>query len=320
MSSKKRVFITGLAGMIGYHAAIRLFNSGWQVTGLDNFNNYYDVSLKRDRAALLQRKQGISVIEHDLRSHNLSSISEINSADVILHLAAYAGVRHSYDHPQFYIDNNISGTQNLISQIEHLDKPVVYASTSCVMHGQKLPWREVDLPSHQNNPYGWSKRVNECQFMHSKLKKTIGLRFFTVYGPFGRPDMALFTFTKNIVNGLPIELYNHGEMYRDFTYVDDITQGVEIILNRIMSVEQSGHEIYNIGFGEKVNLMDFLSEIETNLGRTAEKKLLPPHPADVPATWSDTAKLKKLGYNPTISVRQGVTEFIRWYKSYYKVN
>ena len=208
-----------------------------------------------------------------------------------MHLAAYAGVRHSYDHPQFYIDNNISGTQNLISQIEHLDKPVV-ASTSCVMHGQKLPWREVDLPSHQNNPYGWSKRVNECQFMHSKLKKTIGLRFF-VYGPFGRPDMALFTFTKNIVNGLPIELYNHGEMYRDFTYVDDITQGVEIILNRIMSVEQSGHEIYNIGFGEKVNLMDFQVKLKLILVGQ-QKEASSTAPADVPPLGLIRLNLKNL--------------------------
>ena len=188
------------------------------------------------------------------------------------------------------------------------------------MHGQPLPWNEHDRPLHQNNPYGWSKRANECQFMHSKISRSAGLRFFTVYGPYGRPDMALFTFTDKIVAGEPIELYNYGDMKRDFTYVDDIVQGISLVVNEITESNETYHEIYNIGHGTQVELVDFVDEIEKNLGRKAERLLVAAHPADTPETWSDTTKLQKLGYVPTTPIPVGVEKFITWYKEYYGVN
>jgi UDP-glucuronate 4-epimerase len=238
----------------------------------------------------------------------------------MLHLAAYANPRHALEEPQPYIDTNITGTQRLIEAAEEYDVPVVYASSSCVMHGQPLPWNEHDRPDMQNNPYGWSKRANECQFGHSNIKRSAGLRFFTVYGPYGRPDMALFKFTDAIVKGEAMTLYNFGDMKRDFTYVQDIVNGIELVVNKVVNDEDNWHEIYNIGYGEQVNLLDFVDEIEKNLDRKGERILAPKHPADVPETWSDTTKLQALGYKPTTSVRDGVKEFITWYKSYYGVN
>lgn len=312
------VFITGIAGMIGYHTAIKLKEQGYSVEGIDNFNDYYDVELKNTRSKLLSDKQ-ISVRNIDICSPG-EYYEHIQAADVVLHLAAYANPRHAMDEPQLYIDTNITGTQKLLEICEGLNIPVVYASSSCVMHGQSLPWTEHDTPGHQNNPYGWSKRVNECQFIYSKISRTIGLRFFTVYGPYGRPDMALFKFTDAIVNGTPLTLYNYGDMKRDFTYVDDIVQGIELVIKQILESDEPLNEIYNIGYGEQVQLMDFVEEIEKNLGRKGTYDKVPPHPADMPATWSDTSKLQKLGYKPTTPISEGVEKFVTWYKEYYNVN
>lgn len=320
MEKRRRIFITGIAGMIGFHTAKLLSDRGWYVSGIDNFNDYYDVNLKRAREDILKRTYEIEVNEFNIKDENIAKLNALKNADVVLHLAAYANPRHSLEFPNYYIDTNISGTQNLINIIEKINIPTIYASSSCVMHGQPLPWKEKDRPQQQNNPYGWSKHVNECQFMHSAISNTIGLRFFTVYGPYGRPDMALFKFTHNIVNEIPIDVFNYGKMYRDFTYVDDICQGIEIVANAITTAESSQHEIYNIGFGEKVNLMDFIEEIEFKLGKKAIKNMLPPHPADVPETWSDTRKLQSLGYCPTTSVKVGVGKFIEWYKHFYSIN
>ena len=311
-----KIFITGMAGMIGYHTAIQLHQSGHSVVGIDNFNDYYEVQLKRDRAALLKQNYGIEVVEADIITANYDTL--LKDVDAVLHLAAYANPRHSLEYPQYYIDTNITGTQKLIEGCEKNGvENVVYASSSCVMHGQPLPWNEVDRPSHQNNPYGWSKRANECQFMHSNIKNTSGLRFFTVYGPYGRPDMALFLFTKGIIDQTPIIAFNNGDMIRDFTYVQDIVQGVEISLNNVAN--NNGHEIYNIGRGEKVNLMDFIHHIEKKVGKEAIIDYRPKHPADVPATWSDTSKLQALGYQPETSIEEGVSHFIDWYREYYNV-
>jgi UDP-glucuronate 4-epimerase len=311
-----KIFITGMAGMIGYHTAIQLHQSGHSVVGIDNFNDYYEVQLKRDRAALLKQNYGIEVVEADIITADYDTL--LKDVDAVLHLAAYANPRHSLEYPQYYIDTNITGTQKLIEGCEKNGvENVVYASSSCVMHGQPLPWNEVDRPSHQNNPYGWSKRANECQFMHSNIKNTSGLRFFTVYGPYGRPDMALFLFTKGIIDQTPIIAFNNGDMIRDFTYVQDIVQGVEISLNNVAN--NNGHEIYNIGRGEKVNLMDFIHHIEKKVGKEAIIDYRPKHPADVPATWSDTSKLQALGYQPETSIEEGVSHFIDWYREYYNV-
>ena len=313
-----KIFITGQAGMIGFHSALAFKNAGWDVKGLDNFNDYYDVKLKQDRATIL-REEGIETLTGDIQNFTMLE-DDVKDYDCILHLAAYANPRHALADPQPYIDTNITGTQRIVEVAENHDIPVVYASSSCVMHGQPLPWNEHDRPLHQNNPYGWSKRANECQFMHSKLSRSAGLRFFTVYGPYGRPDMALFSFTDSIVAGKPIELYNYGDMKRDFTFVDDIVQGIELVVDEIVESNETYHEIYNIGHGTQVELVDFVDEIEKNLGRKTERLLVAAHPADTPETWSDTTKLRKLGYVPTTPVPVGVEKFITWYKEYYGVN
>jgi UDP-glucuronate 4-epimerase len=313
------IFITGIAGMIGFHSARKFKELGWEVLGVDNFNNYYDVNLKFERERLL-KEIGIEVTPADIQEPDRYA-HIVKEADVILHLAAYANPRHSFEEPQHYIDTNITGTQRLMEVAEEYGIPVVYASSSCVMHGQPLPWNEHDRPAHQNNAYGWSKRANECQFMHSKIARTIGLRFFTVYGPYGRPDMALFKFTDAIVNGTPLTLYNYGDMKRDFTYVDDIVQGIVLVTDKIdRDYDQSYHELYNIGYGEQVQLMDFVHEIEKNLDRKGEYNLVAAHPADTPETWSDTTKLQGLGYKPTTPIEVGVEKFVNWYKGYYNVN
>jgi len=321
MKSKK-VLITGIAGMIGFHTAKRLLDDGYDVYGVDNFNAYYDPKLKYAREKILREQHGFDV--EKMLTADINAVSWhtlLKDIDLVIHLAAYANPRHALKEPQPYIDTNISGTQRIIEGAERNNVPVVYASSSCVMHGQPLPWNETDRPDHQNNPYGWSKRANECQFMHSSVPKSAGLRFFTVYGPYGRPDMALFGFTDKIVNGEPIDLYNFGDMKRDFTYVDDIVHGVKLVVENILDGNQENdHEIFNIGYGDQVDLLDFVDHIETNLGRKAERNLVPAHPADTPATWSDTTKIKKLGYNPTTPIKEGVAKFVEWYKGYYGVN
>ena len=187
------------------------------------------------------------------------------------------------------------------------------------MAGNQLPWTEDEKLGYQLNPYGYTKATNESQFMASQIPSTVGLRFFTVYGPWGRPDMALFDFTKNIIAGNTIKLFNHGDMIRDFTYVEDIVQGIEIIIEKTLA-ESETKEIYNIGNGRQVKLLEFVENIERQLGRTAKTEMVPKHPADTKATWSDTTKLQKLGYKPTTPIEIGVEYFVSWYKSYYGVN
>lgn len=318
---QKRIYITGIAGMIGYHTAMKLHSEGYEVFGCDNFNPYYDPKLKYDREKLLN-EAGIppeNIVSMDINSINWAG--ELDSMDAIIHLAAFANPRHSMEMTEPYIDTNITGTMKIAQGAERAQCPVIYASSSCVMHGQPLPWNEHDKGEHQNNPYGWSKYVNECQFAHSTVPKSAGLRFFTVYGPYGRPDMALFKFADGIVANEPIDLYNFGDMKRDFTYVDDIVQGIKIVTENILDGNQEkDHEIFCIGYGEQVELVQFVDEIEKNLERTAIRNLVPKHVADTPETWSDTTKLQKLGYKPTTSIEEGVKNFIEWYKGYYNVN
>lgn len=316
-----KILITGGAGFIAFHLANSLKSKGHDVVGFDNYNTYYDPSLKEARVAELA-KNGVTIHTADLRNKDqMNDLIASEKPDVVMHLAAYAGVRHSMDNARDYIENNIIGSQNLIEACESNGvNKIVYASTSCVMAGNAIPWKEDEPTNHQLNPYGYSKRTNECQFKVSKIEKVIGLRFFTVYGPWGRPDMALFTFAKNILDSKPIDVFNYGDMKRDFTYVDDIVQGIGIVIDRVLSVDNPINEIYNIGYGQQVHLMDFIHEIEKNFGRDAEKNLLPKHPADTQETWSDTTKLKALGYQPTTPVSVGIEKFASWYKSYYKVN
>lgn len=310
-----------MSGFIGFHVAKKLFSLGYEVYGFDNYNDYYEVSLKEARTSELD-KLGIDVIDCDLKNFNaVKSIVEIIKPDLVIHLAAYAGVRHSLDNPRKYIENNVIGTQNLIEACEiNGVQNVVYASTSCVMAGNELPWKEDQPTWHQMNPYGYTKRANESQFKTSKISRNIGLRFFTVYGPWGRPDMALFTFTRSILKGEPIGLFNFGDMKRDFTFIEDIVQGINIVVDRILSVDTSLSEIYNIGYGQQVDLIDFVKAIEDNFNRKAIIEYLPKHPADSQETWSDTTKLQALGYKPTTSIHDGVKKFSDWYKDFYGVN
>jgi UDP-glucuronate 4-epimerase len=207
----------------------------------------------------------------------------------------------------------------MIESLEKLPRkiPVVYASTSCVQHGQPLPWKESDNPGHQNNYYGMTKRMNECQFISSKIPVAIGLRFFTAYGPWGRPDMALHIFTKAMVENEPLYVFNNGNMIRDFTYVEDVCQGVHCAINHALTIPES-KEIYNLGYGEQVQLMTFINLIAKELGKKPDCVMMPKHPADVLETWSDTTKLRELGYKPTTPVEEGIRKFVDWYKDYYR--
>jgi len=311
-----RIFVTGISGMIGFHLSSYLKKLGYDVFGIDNFNDYYDPYLKYHRTQLLE-KQKIFVRNDDIL-HTEEWQEYLKDVDCVIHLAAHAGVRHSIKNPYKYIENNIIGTQKLIDACEKYDiNSVIYASTSCVQHGQTLPFSESDNPSLQTSPYGYTKRVNESQFLISNIQKTIGLRFFTAYGPYGRPDMALYDFTKNIFEEKEITLFNNGDMKRDFTYVEDIVQGVYLVLNDTLGNNKEYNEIYNIGKGESVDLMRFVTAIEKNVGKKAKIKYGYKHPADLKETLANISKIKKLGYNPKTTIEDGVNKFVNWYRQYH---
>jgi len=308
-----KVLITGIAGFIGFHTALRLHELGHEVSGFDNTNEYYDPALKFDRIEILKEK-GIRFRTGDLENApEMDEIVGFYEPDMVIHLAAMAGVRYSMDHADEYIKVNALGTLNLINAMEkHGTENAIYASTSCVMHGNPLPWGEPDYLYPQINPYGYTKAITESQFHISKIPNAVGLRFFTVYGPWGRPDMALFDFTKNILAGNPITLFNYGDMKRDFTYIDDIVQGIECVVNNM-----TPRDMYSIGRGELVELQRFVDAIQKSLGVDAIIEYGPKHPADAHVTLSDTTKLQKLGYNPQTSIEEGVDNFVKWYMEHY---
>tara|TARA_R110000764_G_scaffold4541_20_gene18622 strand:+ start:1834 stop:2760 length:927 start_codon:yes stop_codon:yes gene_type:complete len=307
-----KVFITGIAGFIGFHTAKHYQSMGWEVSGCDNFNDYYDPRLKHNRAIILKRLN-IAVYDYDV---GVWGISELEAPDLVIHLAASAGIRASLENPIECIHNNILATQTLINHCEKLGvENIIYASTSAVMNGNPLPWNEVEKCGTQVSPYGYTKLANESQFDVSKITNAVGLRFFTVYGPWGRPDMALFDFTNKIINNEPITVYNNGDMKRDFTYIDDIVNGIWLV-----SQNMTKRDIYCIGNGTQVNLMDFISEIEINVGTGfGTYDFQPMHPADAKETWADTTKITSLGYKATVDVSDGVRNFVEWYKGYYNV-
>ena len=308
----KKVLVTGAAGFIGSQLSKRLMNRGLHVKGIDNFNEHlYTPRLKVDR----MNHFVLDIWGCDLKDEvKLEALLRDFQPDTIVHLAAMAGVRDSMGKEKSYHENNIDATQNLIDICkEHLPETrIVYASTSCVYAGSPVPWTEGQESGKQLNAYGYTKWANECQMQSSGLNN-IGLRFFTVYGPWGRPDMALFDFTKNILDEKEIIVYNYGDMKRDFTYVDDILDGIEVVLD---NTEIPSNEIFNIGRGEQVALMDFIGEIEKNTGKDAIKKLAPKHPADTLETWANTSKLQALGYKPKVDIAEGVEAFYEWYKTY----
>ena len=312
-----KILVTGGAGFIGSHLMNSLLTKEYDLycVGIDNFNNYYDPQLKKDRC----EEFGLEMRNCDLNDfEKLDMLFQDYEPDIVVHLAARAGVRNSMGNEHLYHKDNIEGTQNLINACKlHQVEKVIYASTSSVYSGTKtLPWTEDNVQPHQRNPYAYTKYVNECQFKMSGLHN-IGLRFFTVYGPWGRPDMALFDFSTSVVKDKPIKAYNYGLMKRDFTYIDDIVEGIKLV---IFNQDIESGEIFNIGNGKQVELMKFIDRIGIELNREPKVNLVPPHPADVLETWSNTSKLQKLGYQPMVDIEEGVAHFMEWYKDYMEVN
>jgi len=309
------IFITGIAGFIGFHVAQALRKRGDTVVGCDNFNAYYDPQLKRDRAALLE-KQGVKIIEMDIRDGRLlEKLIRENKITHFLHLAAQAGVRYSIQHPEDYVASNLEGFVQVLEAIRRHPKiPLVYASSSAVYGlNKKIPFAETDSTDQPSSLYGATKKSNELAahaYHHMFGISVTGLRFFTVYGPWGRPDMAYFSFTEAILKGTPLEIFNEGKMERDFTYIDDIVAGT------IAAVELSAPcEIFNLGNHKPEGVLHLVELLEKKLGKTAVKKLLPMQPAEVPVTYADISKSQKqLGFFPKISLDEGIEKFLAWYR------
>jgi len=311
-----KILVTGTAGFIGNAVAAMLLQRGDTVIGLDNMNDYYSVELKRAR---LQR---INHQFHEIDICDKSKLFEIfknNKIDAVVHLAAQAGVRYSLENPQVYVDSNITGTLNILEACRHYPvRHLVYASSSSVYgDNAKIPFSVEDVADNPVSLYAATKKSNELMahtYAHLFGISCTGLRFFTVYGPWGRPDMAPMLFAKSILAGKPIKVFNHGNMRRDFTYIDDIVEGVVRTLDRGVSKGQAGAELFNIGRGEPVELLRFIEILEENFGAKAIKEMLPMQAGDVPATWADTTALEKaVGYRPKTSLEEGVRAFARWY-------
>jgi UDP-glucuronate 4-epimerase len=330
-----RILVTGAAGFIGYHLCVKLLKLGHEVVGLDNINGYYDIKLKMAR---LNELGILDVYEHKLSQ---SSIYDSNfqfvkmsledqihlpqlfqkfEFDVVCNLAAQAGVRYSIEDPMVYAESNIIGFLNLLECIRNYGvKKLIYASSSSVYgNSDQVPFTTEQSVDEPISLYAASKKTNELMahtYSHLFGFQTIGLRFFTVYGPWGRPDMAMFLFTDAILNNRPLKVFNQGELYRDFTYIDDIVNG---IVATIEKPNQNQYSIYNIGNSKPIKLLDFVHEIESNLGIEAQKEMLPMQPGDVERTWADVSNLQRdYNYKPTTDVKTGVGNFIKWYKAFY---
>jgi UDP-glucuronate 4-epimerase len=334
-----KVLVTGAAGFIGSALSLRLLARGDEVVGVDNLNDYYDIELKKSRLARTQDHPGYTDVRIDLENREgIAALFNENKPDSVVNLAAQAGVRYSIENPLAYIDTNLLGFANILegcrhNQVGHL----VYASSSSVYGSNtNMPFSVHDNVDHPVSLYAASKKANELMahtYSHLYRIPTTGLRFFTVYGPWGRPDMALFKFTHNILAGKPIDVFNHGNHQRDFTYIDDIVEGVIRVLDRIPepNPEWSGdapdsasstapYRLYNIGNNNPVELMRYIEVLEDCLGKTAVKNMLPLQPGDVPATYADVSDLlRDVGYKPDMSIEQGIGDFVDWYRGYYNV-
>ena len=333
------ILVTGVAGFIGFHVAKRLLDRGDSVIGLDNVNDYYDVHLKEARLAELRPHKTFSFVKLDLANRNgMRDLFADEPFRRVVHLAAQAGVRYSLVNPHAYTDANIEGFMNILegcrhSKIEHL----VYASSSSVYGGNThMPFSVHDNVDHPVSLYAATKKANELMahcYAHLYRLPCTGLRFFTVYGPWGRPDMALFIFTKAILEGKPIEVFNQGRMKRDFTYIDDVVEGIIRALDRPATPDASWSgerpdagtssapaRVYNIGNHQPVELMHFIEVLEKALGRKADKKLMPLQPGDVPATYADIEDLtREVGFKPATPIEEGIPRFVRWYREFYGV-
>ena len=334
-----KILVTGAAGFIGMSTAQRLLDRGDEVVGLDNLNVYYDVRLKEDRLARLTAKPGFRFVRLDVADRpGTEALFAAERFDRVIHLAAQAGVRYSLKNPHAYIDSNVVGFTNILEGCRHnAVQHLVYASSSSVYGGNTtMPFSVHDRVDHPVSMYAATKKANELMahtYSHLFGLPTTGLRFFTVYGPWGRPDMALFLFTKAILEGRPIDVYNHGAMQRDFTYVDDIVEGVIRVCDRIATADSTYQpaapdpatsnvpfRVFNIGNHQPVPLLDFIACIEAALGTEAQKNFLPLQPGDVPATYADVDALTQwVGFSPATRVEDGVRQFIDWYRGYYRV-
>ena len=314
--------ISGSAGFIGFHLSEFLLKKKHSVLGIDDLNNYYDVGLKKSRLNLLKKYKNFSFFKKKIEDIKIVSFFKKKKIDIIINLAAQAGVRHSLQNPYVYINSNILGQVNMLELAKELKiKKYIYASSSSVYGGNKsLPFSVKDRVDNPISLYAASKKSTELiaeYYSHLYKIKSVGLRFFTVYGPWGRPDMATFIFTKNIINGKPINIFNYGKMKRDFTYVDDIVSGIYGSINLKM---KKFHKVYNLGNSKSESLLEFIKLIEKNLNKKAKKKFLPLQPGDVPATFADISEsTKDLKFVPKTKIKEGIPRFIEWFKKYYKL-
>jgi UDP-glucuronate 4-epimerase len=332
-----KVLVTGAAGFIGHHLSLALLDRGDEVVGLDNVNDYYDPSLKEARLRRLAGRSGFTMVRGDLVDPAAVGAAFDPGPDRVVHLAAQAGVRYSLTAPQVYVDSNVTGTLNVLEACRHRGTDhLVFASSSSVYGANtSMPFSVHDNVDHPVSMYAATKKANELMahsYSHLFGIPTTGLRFFTVYGPWGRPDMALFLFTRAILEGRPIDVFNEGRMRRDFTYIDDIVEGVVRVLDNPAAPNPSWtgdapdpatsagpYRLYNIGNHNPVELMEFIGAIEAALGMRAELNLLPMQPGDVPATYADVADLvRDVGFAPATPISVGIGRFVEWYRDYYR--
>jgi UDP-glucuronate 4-epimerase len=333
------ILVTGVAGFIGAALALRLLCEGHTVQGVDNLNDYYDPALKMARLARLEAMEGFTFTKADVADQGaMEAVFAGAFFDRVVHLAAQAGVRHSLNKPRDYVKSNLDGFINVLEACRHQNTPhLVYASSSSVYGGNTaLPFSESDNVDHPVSLYAATKKANELMahaYSHLFRVPTTGLRFFTVYGPWGRPDMALFLFTRAILEGRPIDVFNHGQMQRDFTYIDDIIEGIVRVMQQPAkpdpaflsglpnpATSNAPYRVFNIGNHQPVPLTDFIEALENALGRKAEKRFLPMQPGDVPATYANTDALQNwTGFAPQTPVHEGVRRFVVWYREHYRV-
>jgi UDP-glucuronate 4-epimerase len=332
-----KVLVTGAAGFIGFHVCQKLLDRGDRIIGLDNLSDYYDVTLKKDRLALLHENPAFSFHKLDVADRQgMTQLFAEQEFDGVVHLAAQAGVRYSIKNPYAYVDSNLVGFVNVLEGCRHSRvKHLVFASSSSIYGANtKIPFAVQDNVDHPISLYAATKKANELMahtYSHLYSLPTTGLRFFTVYGPWGRPDMALFLFTKAILEGRPIDVFNQGKMKRDFTYIDDIVEGVVRVLDKIPepnsqwsgsnpdpSSSKAPYKIYNIGNNQPVELLHFIEVLEKYLDTKAEKNMLPLQPGDVPITYADVDDLARdVGFRPSTPIEVGIKHFVTWYRSYY---